>query len=173
MRGYISRRAVLASTALALPLTQPTAASARYVSSGDGFDYEVMRSDNEWRALLGEASYKIMREGHTETPKSDPLWNSTEPGTYACRGCDLTLYDARWKVVVDKGWLFYRHGAANALLMGVDWPEGSGMADAFATLTGIEVHCRRCGSHMGHIVQVEATLLHCINGASLSFSPAA
>lgn len=169
MRTHITRRAVLASTALALP----GAASARYVSSTDGFGYEVVRSDDEWRALLGEASYKIMREGHTEEPKSDPHWNSTAPGTYSCRGCDLVLYDARWKVVVDKGWLFYRHGEANALLMGIDWPEGSGMADAFAALAAIEVHCRRCGSHMGHIVHIENKLLHCINGASLNFSATA
>lgn len=168
MKVQITRRSVLASAAAILP----GAAVANYVSSTDGFAYEVTRSEAEWRDLLEETRFRIMREGHTEVPKSDPHWDSLAPGTYACRGCDLTVYDARWKVVVDKGWLFFRHGEANALLMGVDWPTGSGMAEEFATLAGVEVHCRRCGSHMGHIVHIEDMLLHCINGASLAFTAA-
>ncbi len=168
MTHHVSRRALLASGAAFLP----GAAAARYVSATDGFAYEVTRTDDEWLRLLGEASYRIMREGHTETPRSDPHWDSLAPGTYACRGCELTIYDARWKVVVDKGWLFFRHGEANALLMGIDWPDGAEMTTAFETLAAIEVHCRRCGSHMGHLVYIENKLLHCINGASLDFAAA-
>ncbi len=169
MQGHISRRTLLASSAMLMP----GAAAARYVSTDDGFDYEVTRSRAEWMELLGEETFKIMREGHTEVPKSDPHWDSLASGIYACKGCDLPLYDARWKVVLDTGWLFFRHAEANSLLMGIDWPEGSGMAEQFATLAGIEVHCRRCGSHMGHIVWIEEKLLHCINGASMTFTAAA
>lgn len=169
MQARISRRTLLASTAM----LAPGAAAARYVSSTDGYAYEVTRSRAEWIELLGENRFEIMREGGTEEPKSDPRWDSLEPGTYACRGCALPLYDARWKVVLDIGWLFFRHSEANALLMGIDWPEGSDMADEFAPLAAIEVHCRRCGSHMGHIVVAEEQLLHCINGASMTFAAAA
>ncbi len=151
----------------------PGVAAANYVSRTDGFVYEVARSPAEWMDLLGEASFKIMREGGTEPPKSDPHWNSMEAGTYSCKGCDLELYDARWKEVLEQGWLFFRHSQPNSLLMGIDWPEGSGMADEYASLATVEVHCRRCGSHMGHIVTIDNKLLHCINGASMNFSAAA
>ena len=63
-------------------------------------------------------------------------------------------------------------GALGGTSMGVDWPEGSEMRDEFASLAGIETHCRRCGSHMGHIVLVGSRQLHCINGASLNFAGA-
>ncbi len=169
MHARISRRTLLASSTAMLV---PGAAAARFVSGTDGFSYEVTRTREEWIELLGETTFRIMREGHTETPKSDPHWDSLAPGSYACRGCALKLYDAEWKVVVDIGWLFFRHSEPNTVLTAVDWPEESGMAAEFSTLAGIEVHCRRCGSHMGHIVWVEDKLLHCVNGAGLSFTAA-
>lgn len=169
MNRKISRRTILASSATFVP----GVATANYVSRTDGFAYEVSRSPVEWMDLLGEASFKIMREGDTEPPKSDPRWDSLAAGTYSCKGCDLELYDARWKEVLEQGWLFFRHSQPNSLLMGIDWPEGSGMADEYASLAAVEVHCRRCGSHMGHIVMIDKTLLHCINGASMNFSAAA
>lgn len=168
MTHHVSRRAVLGSTALLLP----GAAAARYVSAADGFAYEVTRTEAEWLGLLGEDGFRILRQGFTETPKSDPHWDSTAPGLYACRGCELPIYDARWKVVLDIGWLFFSHSEANAVLTGVDWPDGAEMTTAVQSLAAIEVHCRRCGSHLGHIVHAQNKLLHCVNGASLSFTAA-
>lgn len=166
----ISRRSLLASSALLLPGAEAIAATT--APDTDGFVYEVTRSDAEWKELLGEAAFDVMREGKTEVPKSHPLWDSLEAGTYCCRGCDLTLYDARWKVVLDMGWLFFKHSHANAVLTEIDWPDGSGMAEAFASLAAVEVHCRRCGSHLGHIVSINDGVLHCINGTSMNFLPA-
>lgn len=57
------------------------------------------------------------------------------------------------------------------MLMGIDGEPPSGMADDKATAT-IEVHCRRCGSHMGHVLKVEGQVVHCINGKALDFDPA-
>ncbi|MEM7490702.1 MAG: peptide-methionine (R)-S-oxide reductase, partial [Pseudomonadota bacterium] len=126
-------------------------------------------------------------------PYTDPLWESTEPGMYHCKGCELPVYDARWKMVVDKGWLFYRHSEPRAVLTSIDksvyaeFAGGSDMGpvvpDAVpAGLTDeeirqidplllIEVHCRRCASHLGHLLIVERKLLHCINGTALNFRP--
>ncbi|SLN56087.1 bifunctional methionine sulfoxide reductase B/A protein [Pseudoruegeria aquimaris] len=73
--------------------------------------------------------------------------------------------------MLEKGWVFFRHGIANAILMGVDWPEGSDMTPEQAALAAVEAHCRRCGGHLGHIVMIENQLLHCINGASLTLTP--
>lgn len=170
MSQSVSRRAILrtgVSAAILPVIAAPSAAN--YVSSTDGYAYEIIRSEDEWREVLDEHSFNILRLGHTEEPKSSPMWDQMVEGIYHCKGCDLPVYEGRWKVIVDKGWLFYRHGIANALLMGVDWPEGSGMLDQFAILTGIETHCRRCGGHLGHIVSIEDKILHCINGASLNF----
>jgi peptide-methionine (R)-S-oxide reductase len=169
MTAKITRRTLVGSAAALVP----GVAAARYVSAQDGFGYEVTRSAEEWRAMLGEHAYAILSDGRTEEPKSHPLWDSTAAGTYACRGCALPVYDARWKVVLDRGWMFFRNGEPNALLMGIDWPDGSDMSEDFESLAAIEVHCRRCGGHMGHIFYVENQLLHSINGASMDFTAAA
>lgn len=167
---HSNRRHFLLSTAATLGAgIASSPAHARYVSHEDGFQYEVQKSEQDWLHQLGPADYDILRKGGTEVPKSSSFWNQNIAGLYTCKGCALPLYDARWQVVLDKGWVFFNHSQNNAVLTGIDWPEGSEMADAFASLTAIEVHCRRCGGHLGHIVQLENQLLHCINGASLLF----
>lgn len=170
-----TRREVLAGSAASiLALPAATAATAAYKASDDTFPYEVMRSEKEWRELLGDFGYTIMREGGTEPQYTSPLWNETRPGVYNCRGCGLTIYDARWKTVIeDKGWLFFVHGEPNALMMGIDWPEGADPEDPkYDVVASVETHCRRCGSHMGHYFIVDGRLLQCINGTSLDFVPA-
>ena len=95
-------------------------------------------------------------------------------GTYACKGCDLPLFDGKWKQVVDMGFVFFHQARPNSLLTSIDLfnpyrdKKAGDPPDAL-----IEVHCRRCGSHMGHILIVtKGTILHCIDGTSLTFSPA-
>ena len=189
----VTRRTLLGSVpgALTAAAMAPRALADGHTPS-DGFTYEVTRTEEEWRAMLSETEYAILREGGTEVPKSDPLWESTEPGIYACKGCDLPIYDARWKVVVDIGFLFYRHSEPDTVLTSIDRsvysqfggeagamgpvvPEGLSEEDlrALDTLLLIEVHCRRCASHLGHLVIAQGKLLHCINGASLNFTPEA
>lgn len=167
-RGFM--RSGLASGALIAG-----AASARATDAAtDAFSYEITRTEEEWKARLTEAEYKILRRGSTELPKTSPLWNETANGTYACRGCDLHSYDANWKVVLDKGWAFFRHSVPNAVLTGIDGPVPEYGSDMNTDAPGamIEAHCRRCGSHLGHIVYVEGMVLHCINGTSLTFTSA-
>lgn len=169
------RRAFLGGTALsALGLAQLPARRAAAAGAGDEtFTYEVQRSEAEWRAMLTDKEYRILREGDTEIPETSPLWNTFEDGVYCCKGCDLTIYDSVWKAEVDKGWAFFAQSRENAVLMGIDGSPPDGMADENAPPAMIEAHCRRCGSHLGHILTVEGRTLHCINGTSLRFSPAA
>ena len=167
----LGRRTFLGGTALSLmALTRPVSAATTAPSS-ESFSYEITRSDAEWRAMLSKPEYVVLRKGSTELPKSNPLWNHFEPGSYHCRGCDLTVYDSIWKVPVDKGWAFFSQSRENAILMGIDGPVPDGMSDDGPGAM-IEAHCRRCGSHLGHILTVEGTTLHCINGISLTFQPA-
>ncbi len=148
------------------------AASAEQPAS-DGFAYEVTRSDAEWKERLSKNEYNILREAGTELPKSDPLWEEARNGNYFCKGCDLHVYDATWKVPLDKGWAFFRHSVPNSVLLGIDGPTpefGNDTIPASEAAT-IETHCRRCGSHLGHILIVDTQQLHCINGTSLTFTP--
>jgi len=184
----VSRRALLAALPAGAAATLAPAAMAE--GHGDAFAYEVTRTDDEWRAMLTDDEYAILRSGGTEVPKSDPLWDSEAPGMYACKGCDLPLYDARWKVVLDIGFLFYRHSEPDTVLTSIDRsvyaqfggdagamgpvvPEGLTEAElrALDTLLLIEVHCRRCASHLGHLLLAKGKLLHCINGTALNFTP--
>lgn len=171
----LGRRAFLGGTALsALSLAQG-ASAGRIGDASETFTYEVIRSDAEWREMLSPPEYVVLRKGSTELPKSHPLWNNTAEGIYCCRGCDLTIYDSIWKVELDKGWLFFGQSREDAALMAIDGapPDGMGATDAEPEGPGalIEVHCRRCSSHLGHILTVEGKTLHCINGTSLTFRP--
>ncbi len=170
----LKRRAFLGTSAVsALALARGGAATAAAESEATGaetFTFEVIRSDAEWREMLSPPEYVVLRKGSTELPKSNPLWNNTAEGVYCCRGCDLTLYDSVWKVELDKGWAFFRQSRENAVLMSIDGQPPDGMdPEGFGAL--IEAHCRRCGSHLGHILTVEGKTLHCINGTSLRFRP--
>lgn len=166
----IRRRHLLATAGLgaAAVAFAPRRAVAQRAAD-DGFAYEIARTDAEWRAMLSPEEYKILRAGDTELPKTSPLWNEERDGTYLCKGCDLPVYRSNWKVPLDKGWVFFAHGEENAVLMGIDGPQQAyGMnPNGFGNL--IEAHCRRCGSHLGHILYVDGQVVHCINGTALTF----
>ena len=82
----------------------------------------------------------------------------------------MPLYQSGWKEILSIGWVFFRHSEPNAVLTGLDWPDGAEETPG-STLAQMEAHCRRCGSHLGHIVFAENKLLHCINGTALKFVP--
>lgn len=169
-----SRRAFLGTAALAaLSIARPRRADAATVAA-DTFTFEIQRTEAEWRAMLSDEEFAILREGATEPAKSSPWWQSREEGSYACRGCDLPLYVSRWQTYPDIGWVFFRQSVPNAVMMGIDQrnPYGGNEEMVPDELSLIETHCRRCGSHLGHIIAVRGDALHCINGTSLTFSPA-
>lgn len=176
-----SRRQFLGTVAL-------STASAPMILSGraeagahasDEFVFEVTRTEAEWRERLSDWEYRIMREGATEPHFTSEYWNEERPGHYNCQGCDLTLYQSEHKTVRVIGWVFFYHSEPNSVLTAIDEiPAEYGGSDAMADQAGmpqtmIEAHCRRCGSHLGHIINVQGDVLHCINGASLAFTPSA
>ncbi|MEM7256563.1 MAG: peptide-methionine (R)-S-oxide reductase [Pseudomonadota bacterium] len=139
-------------------------------NAADKFVYEVVRSDAEWRAMFDDETYKILRLGDTEWPRSSKWWDDFRDGHFSCVGCGLPNYDSIWRARVDKGWVFFHQSRPDALLMGIDGEAPDGMSDDKSNAT-IEAHCRRCGSHMGHILKVNGEVLHCINGKALDFTP--
>jgi len=169
--NYIYRRNLLTGSAMFAGIAALGTSTKAAVPAGrDPFDYEVTRTEDEWRAMLGE-DFCILREGETERPRSSQHWAEAREGMYNCRGCDLPQYSSFAKVSLLKGWAFFTASEPNAQMMSQDGPaimaEGGSAHDI-----AIEVHCRRCGSHMGHILLVEGKVLHCINGASLNFEEA-
>lgn len=170
----IPRRAFLASGAATAALAVKPATAKEAAS--DAYVYPITRTDEEWRAQLSDIEHFVLREGGTEAPRSSPLWNNVAVGTYCCRGCDLTIYDSLQKIELEKGWVFFRHSRKDTVMTDLDVGRGSA-DDPFAQMRAMmEVHCRRCGSHLGHIValsEVPGRPIHCINGFSLRFEAAA
>jgi len=129
-------------------------------------DFEVTRTDAEWKAMLSEAEYNVMREEGTERAGSSPLDKIYEPGLYHCRGCDLGLYSSEHKYDSGTGWPSFWQAM----------PDAIGTKRDFKLIyPRTECHCRRCGSHLGHIFDdgpQPTGKRHCLNGVSLVFKPA-
>ncbi|MBT0958655.1 peptide-methionine (R)-S-oxide reductase MsrB [Alphaproteobacteria bacterium KMM 3653] len=135
-------------------------------AQAEGTKFEVTRSEEDWRAMLSDIEYAVMREEKTERAGSSPLDKETRPGLYACKGCDLPLYSAEAKYDSGTGWPSFTQSLKGAVRTKDD-------DTLFARRT--EVHCRRCGSHLGHIFDdgpAPTGKRHCLNGVSLSFKPA-
>ena len=128
--------------------------------------FEVTRSEAEWRAMLSEAEYRVMRRHGTERAGSSPLNAEKRPGMYHCRGCDLALYDAAHKYDSGTGWPSFWQAREGAIGTSKDFK---------LIVPRTECHCARCGSHLGHIFDDgprPTGKRHCINGVSLVFRPA-
>lgn len=168
-----TRRTFLGTAAVSFAAT-PTLLSGQaraHTPTDESMTYEVARSEAEWREMLSDEEYRILREGGTEPRFSSQLWEEQDAGHYHCRGCDLTIYDSEEKIVLLMGWVFFHHSRANSVLTAIDVlpPEMGDVEEIGDPDTMLEVHCRRCGSHLGHIIAHEESPLHCINGASLVF----
>lgn len=128
--------------------------------------FEVTRSDDEWRAMLTPLQYKVMRHEGTERAGSSPLDKLYDPGVYHCRGCDLALYSSEHKFDSGTGWPSFWKSLNDAI---------GTRKDTRLLRTRTECHCRRCGSHLGHIFDDgprPTGKRHCINGVSLVFRAA-
>ncbi len=128
--------------------------------------FEFALSDAQWRARLTPEQYAVLREHATEPPWSSPLEKENRPGTYSCAGCDLPVFSSATKFHSGTGWPSFWQPLPDAVATSVDtsWME-----------TRTEVHCRRCGGHLGHVFDdgpPPTGLRYCINGVALVFHPA-
>ncbi|MEQ1695320.1 MAG: peptide-methionine (R)-S-oxide reductase MsrB [Hyphomicrobiaceae bacterium] len=127
--------------------------------------FEVTKTDAEWSKLLSPEQYKVLRKHGTEYAGSSPLDKIYSPGTYACAGCELPVYASEAKFDSGTGWPSFSQPIENAVRTSVD-------KSLFATRT--EVHCRRCGGHLGHVFNdgpKPTGLRYCMNGVALKFIP--
>lgn len=118
----------------------------------------------EWKQELNELEYYVLREEGTERAFSGDLWDHKADGVYTCRGCALALFDSRTKYKSGTGWpSFYQPINSVNVETSTDYKIGYART---------EVHCARCGGHLGHVFNdgPEPTgLRYCINSVSLDF----
>jgi peptide-methionine (R)-S-oxide reductase len=129
--------------------------------------FEVEKTDAAWRQLLTPEQYAVLRQAHTEAPFTSPLNNEHRKGLFACAGCSLPLYDAAAKFDSGTGWPSFFQPLPNAIATA---------ADESWLGPRTEVHCRRCGGHLGHVFDdgpPPTGLRYCMNGVALTFTPAA
>ena len=132
-----------------------------------GTAFEVVRSDGEWRSLLTPEQFRVLRGHGTERAGSSPLDREKRAGTFHCAGCDLPLFASSTKFDSGTGWPSFWAPLENAV----------GTSEDYALFVKrIEVHCRRCGGHLGHVFDdgpKPTGLRYCMNGVALKFVPAA
>ena len=126
--------------------------------------FEIEKTPEEWKRLLTPEQYAVLRDHDTERPGTSPLNDEKRKGIYSCAGCDLPLYSSEAKYDSGTGWPSFFEPLPNAIGTSVD-------RKLFIERT--EVHCRRCGGHLGHVFDdgPEPTgLRYCMNGLALKFT---
>ena len=164
----ISRRQLLASggSMVAVAAMGGVFGLSRARSVAPGEVFEVTKTEEEWRAVLTPEQYAVLREEGTEYAGSSPLLEEHRPGTFNCAGCDLPLYSSETKYDSGTGW--------PSFWAAIDGAVGTS-EDNTLFMTRTEVHCRRCGGHLGHIFDdgpQPTGKRHCINGIALIFRTA-
>ena len=127
--------------------------------------FEVTYSDVQWRARLSPAQYDVLRQESTERPFTSPLNDEHRDGIFACAGCALPLFSSRTKFDSHTGWPSFWAPLEGAV---------GERADRSFGMARTEVHCRRCGGHLGHLFDdgpQPTGLRYCMNGVAMTFGP--
>ena len=123
------------------------------------------KTDSEWRAALTPQQYKVLRGHGTEPPGSSPLNHEKRDGMFACAACGQQLFSADTKFESGTGWPSFFKPLDGSVETTTDQSFG---------MTRIEVHCRNCGGHLGHLFPdgpQPTGMRYCMNGVALAFDP--
>lgn len=127
--------------------------------------YEVQKTEQEWKELLSPEEFRVLRKHGTERAGTSPLDKVYDEGTYVCAGCGQPLFNAETKFNSGTGWPSFYQPLDQAIDTTVD-------RSLFMTRT--EVHCSRCGGHLGHVFgdgPQPTGQRYCMNGVSMKFVP--
>ncbi|MBI1354048.1 MAG: peptide-methionine (R)-S-oxide reductase MsrB [Acidobacteria bacterium] len=128
--------------------------------------FPLTLTDKEWREKLSPAQFRVLREHGTERAGTSPLNAEKRRGVFHCAGCDQALFDSKTKFDSGTGWpSFYApiEGAVGTT------------TDRSFFMTRTEVHCSRCGGHLGHVFDdgpPPTGKRYCMNGVAMTFEPA-
>ncbi len=126
--------------------------------------YEIQKTDQQWQETLTPEQFKVLRKHGTERAGTSPLDKNYDDGTYTCAGCGQPLFTSETKFDSGTGWpSFYKpiEGAIDTTV------------DRTLFMTRTEVHCSRCGGHLGHVFgdgPKPTGQRYCMNGVSLNFT---
>lgn len=144
-------------------LSSPSQVNLFMDDSTTPLPYPVAKTDQEWRIELKPEAYKVLREHGTERAGTSPLNGEKRHGTYVCAACGQQLFSSDTKFESGTGWPSFYAPLENAVGTTVD-------RSYFMVRT--EVHCARCGSHLGHLFDdgpKPTGLRYCMNGVAMEF----
>ena len=160
-RGFLFQAAALGSlAAVGLVVGRQRLAMAAPTQT-----FEVQHSDAQWHQLLTDEQFDVLRREGTERPFSSPLNNEHRNGRFACAGCQLPLFSSAAKFDSGTGWPSFTAPLAGAVETSRDSSLG---------MERNEVHCHRCGGHLGHVFDdgpAPTGLRYCMNGVAMVFVP--
>ena len=157
-RDFLATTAACLGSGLTWSCSRPTAEPAE--------QFEIVRTEEEWRKRLTPQQFRVLREHDTEPAGSSPLDDEHRTGTFHCAGCDLPLFSSETKFDSGTGWPSFTEPLPDAI---------GTSPDRTLLVLRTEVHCRRCGGHLGHVFNdgpPPTGLRYCMNGAALTFEPA-
>ncbi|WP_298814992.1 peptide-methionine (R)-S-oxide reductase MsrB [uncultured Sphingomonas sp.] len=160
----VGRRRFLALAGMGTAATTLMACGARSAAAAEHFP--LTKSDAQWRAQLGPTAYQVLRQEGTERPYSSPLNGEHRAGIFACKGCARPLFSSKTKFESGTGWPSFWAPLKGAVAT---------RRDSTLGMIRTEVHCPRCGGHLGHVFDdgpKPTGLRYCMNGIAMTFRPA-
>jgi peptide-methionine (R)-S-oxide reductase len=130
--------------------------------------FEITLTETQWRDRLSEREFAVLRQHDTEAPGSSPLLAEKREGIYTCAGCGQALFESRTKFDSGTGWPSFWAPIEGSI--------GTRTDRSLLLMVRTEVHCSRCGGHLGHVFEdgpPPTGLRYCLNGVALNFKPAA
>ncbi len=146
----------MASVPAGLMLTRGSARAALQT-------YPVQLTPAQWRARLSPAAFAVLRQASTEAPETSPLLNEHRHGQFDCAGCNLALFSSTTKYDSGTGWPSFYAPLSHAVQTSQDFS---------MIMPRTEVHCSRCGGHLGHVFDdgpKPTGLRYCMNGVAMKF----